>query len=183
MIASTLGINTEQNLIEIQRLLNIKKQQNQIIDNIKLELLKYMSNEMNQYLSNGNYVLVSHILGVDVDFLLKLHENLRINHPNALIFLSSEEIRDENTSNIKKKTKTKVAIEKPNFDIPIFLNSQTIGPFVIGCNKEILLSVKDEVLSTIQGRGGGRPGLLQGNANNLENIETIRSILKNISPI
>jgi alanyl-tRNA synthetase len=56
------------------------------------------------------------------------------------------------------------------------------GPFVLFGKKELVDSLKSQILTIVSGRGGGRPGRLQGQATDLssKNIDNIRTLLSTV---
>jgi len=60
---------------------------------------------------------------------------------------------------------------------PVAVEDGLCGAFVLFGAEALVQSLKEPLLGVVGGKGGGRPGRLQGTAANLENIEEVRKLL------
>lgn len=109
-----------------------------------------------------NFV-VKHRVGADLKFLVKAAESVIAANPTAFVFLSGDEQIPSGAAQQQGGKKVE----------PLS------GPYVVFGDKDAVNKVKAELQTLINGRGGGKPGRMQGVAQNLENIEKLTEYLKN----
>ena len=118
-----------------------------------------------------------HRPGADLSFLQLLLESILTalstsvtctGKPVPLIFLSGDEVQ----SVVDSKPEGKKKSSKPTV-IP--LSIPVSGAFVMAGPNEIVSALKDEISTILDGRSGGRPGRLQGQARNIS-IESLRAV-------
>ena len=165
--------------------------------------MKAIKTSMQNPSSEEAIVLIDHRYGADLKFLLRAGTTI-FDQPeipsNLLVILSGDENlpvsinsnaasgtgnsgggkggkKDKKapveSSHTKDSTKEKSTIIVPG-------KTLTEGPFIIYGKVELVNLVKDKVLEVLQGRGGGRPGRLQGFATNLSQLPTLELVLQEI---
>jgi hypothetical protein len=123
-----------------------------------------------------------HRHGVDVQFLLTLADSvgaaLDVLDPAKaprFVFLSGDElsVTPEAAKKDKKKGNSTTKVVSP-------IANPVPGPFVLLGPADRVNAVKDAVCTTLGGRGGGKPGRLQGQATPIcvDNLETVKQLLQ-----
>jgi hypothetical protein len=123
-----------------------------------------------------------HRHGVDVQFLLTLADSVTAaldtldpSKPARFVFLSGDELSvpSEAAKKDKKKGSSSAKVASP-------IANPVPGPFVLCGPSDRVNIVKDEVCTALTGRGGGKPGRMQGQAQNisLESLELVRKLLQ-----
>ncbi len=111
-------------------------------------------------LSSGALFVAQHRTGADLKFLMKAADSVLAAHPSAVVYLSGDELLPSTAQGKKGKTE------------PI------AGPYVLFGSPEAVGKVKDAVHAAVAGRGGGRPGRLQGQGASLENLSEVARLLE-----
>jgi alanyl-tRNA synthetase len=150
---------------------------------------QFEDNKSKGLADNKTVIIVDHRFGADLKFLLKAGNTLFAekfpNDMKVLFFLSG----DDNmplplaSANEKGDKKGKKDGKGPSEDKGLSLApGRTLkeGPFILFGEVETLNLVKDEVLKVLAGKGGGRPGRLQGYANSLSGITQLSSLFDNL---
>jgi hypothetical protein len=124
--------------------------------------------------------LVYHRQGSDINFLLSLADLITTANPELIVYLSSDDISKD--TDVLTATKSKAGPSISIGAVPFVPETYTFkcplsGVFVLAGSKDRVEEIKVDVLATISGRGGGKPGRLQGVATALDNIESVRTIL------
>lgn len=130
-------------------------------------------------------VIVQHRAGADLKFLIKLATTMIEKQPNAILLVSGDEGLPISVSASSKATEVNKKKEKKNpsssNNTASAVASVNEGPFVLFGEPKVIDQVKEIVLSTLGGRGGGRPGRLQGQATQLQSLETLIPILQEVA--
>lgn len=125
-----------------------------------------------------------HRHGVDVQFLVTLTdsitaalETLDPSKPSRFVFVSGDELsvppeavkKDKKKGNGNSSSKTASPLANP-----------VAGTFVLSGPSDKVNNVKESVCGILSGRGGGKPGRLQGQAQSisLDSLENVKKLLQ-----
>lgn len=194
LLCSTLSAPVDEHFNAINKLFSDKREMAKSIKYLSDEVCSSVVSSICEYIQSHPLIsyVVYHRVGSDINFLLQIADNVNALCPNIVLYLSSSVDNpslDSNTpsdSSKKKGNKSSkyLTLEdmKHNFERPYSFTSKDVsGCFVLVGNKELVDNLKQSVISSINGRGGGRPGRLQGTGLNLENIEAVRDVLMQYS--
>lgn len=177
----------ENHLLNIEKLYQDKKVMSKTIKTLEDEIVNFLASSICKYIDDtkANMIVYHRTIEADVNFLFNIADIVSSIHPNVMIFLSAVTDSSSNAQALmgdKKKTKGKDSKTIQQIDFSkqyVFPKSVTMdGVFVLFGPKDTIDNVKVEILDVIKGKGGGRPGKLQGTALGLENIELVRDILR-----
>eukprot|EP01038_Epipyxis_sp_PR26KG_P007298 gene7298-9943_t len=173
---------------------------NSLSDNIMRQL---QSSESSLSSSSSPVLIAHHRSSSDLKFLIKCGEVIISSvHPsvssNIIIYLSGDDllpstpplpsflennsISSNNNNNNKnnKKQGNKNDTKVPPSAATV-ASGAVPGPFILFCNdKEMIEKIKPSLFSLIDGRGGGRPGRMQGFANDINKIPEIKALIHSI---
>jgi misacylated tRNA(Ala) deacylase len=126
------------------------------------ELATYWGKSLAECSTDG--VIGQHRAGADLKFLIKAATTAHELNPNSIILLSGDEGMPI-APNAKLTNKS-------------IANKALAGPFVLFGDPVKINKVKDKILELLGGRGGGRPGKLQGQAVSLERLADALAFIK-----
>jgi alanyl-tRNA synthetase len=159
----------------IDKLLRERRETGKKLDVVSQELAVLWGKELAND-SRYNGIIAVHRSGSDLKFLIKAASTVLELNAAALVFISG----DDGTSGfefnkIAALTDVKVdAKGKSKAVVPHDIS----GPFVLFGSKVEVDSLKSSVLSLISGKGGGKPGLLQGQATHLERSSEVVRLME-----
>lgn len=199
-----LAVPPKEHTLFVEKLLKDKKDQLKQIEKNNLELAelygKDLVNKCVDHLSkkiretkyyfvvNSSLIIMDLRINTNLQFIInsgnhilkqletKQNELVANGITNTILILFAT--NDDIVINANSK-KGKKGTEQENQDEPIKLPIHTSGPFILFGENDIVNIVRDDILNTITGKGGGRPGRLQGQAKNIENYSEIIPQLKN----
>lgn len=164
-LSTKLSVPPQQFVAQVDKLLKERKDNSKKFDVYSEELAGFWGASLATAAAAGdkpNFV-VKHRVGADLKFLVKAGESVLAVNPGAFVFLSGDEQMPSATSQAQNNGKKMEALS---------------GPYVVFGDKDVVNKVKAELQTIINGRGGGKPGRMQGVAQNLENFEKLNDYLK-----
>ncbi len=164
VISAKLSVPAAQWASHLDKLMKERKDASKRLDVLSEELAGYYGSALAAAASSDvNAVVAEHRTGADLKFLIKAAESVLAARPSALVFLSGDDLLplSSGAAAAKKGGKTE----------PVS------GPYVLFGGAEATGRTKEGVQAIVAGRGGGRPGRLQGQAAGLEKLEQVREYL------
>lgn len=175
-INSKLSTNAVEQVAFIDKLLKEKRDLNKRYDVYSSELAVLLGESIVHKADPSiPLVVVQHRPGGDLNFLILLATAIIEQRPDALILLSGDDGMPKVPDALSKKSDKKGKNAPPP---PPVEKRIADGPFVLFGDPVLIDRVKETVLSTLGGRGGGRPGRLQGQATQLQALESLTTLLQ-----
>ena len=176
-LCSMLSVGTADFEDTVSRMLaqrkDAAKEKKSLLDELALRIGAQLANDVKAKASSSP-VICYHRQKADVSFLLSIADAIFAQVPQALVFLASIDescaVQSAAPGKASKKKPAAVASEptyRPN----------SSGVFVLAGAPQHVNEVKASVFESIGGRGGGRPGKLQGQAEKLEKYVEVEAIL------
>lgn len=144
----------------------------------------------------SGYTKLNHF--IDINFLIACGDLILTHCPQAVVFLSAVDDSlssngtngANNSGSNNKKANKKVSSSSVSLEslfsslvvnAPVVdLEHSCTGNFILFGEPSKIQKVQKEIMDVIGGRGGGRPGRLQGTAANLQDISSISRILHDV---
>lgn len=181
VMTTLLAAPSDTHISLIEKLYHDKRDVLRSFKAVSDELIGMLASSMLTHLSNissdsqRNYLVYHRNVG-DLNFILNLADMVSSASPQTILYFS---VSESNVTVASEKKKGKgLSIPVVAYDAPYSLPKSTSGSFILFGPNNFIEILKPEVLGLLNGRGGGRPGRVQGTANNLENIEIIRELIQ-----
>jgi Ser-tRNA(Ala) deacylase AlaX len=135
----------------------------------------------NETQSSPYIVIINNKPLATLQFLQNVGDTILSINSNVILLLCGSE-QDPNPVTVNKGKSDKKKKNENTEDINVKSNGTNepmvlSGPFILYGPSTILEGIKTDVYACIEGRGGGRPGKIQGQGNALHNMNQIQNII------